>query len=194
MALEQLQGQGLPDEELVRLCQERLPDDPRAFHVLVERHRGYVISVAYRFLGNLHDAEEAAQEVFLKAYRGLPAFRCESAFSTWLYRITINTCKNELRHRSCRPTLLDSDLESLGFFLPPEPSAEDSALAHEQNDAVQEALDGLSVNDREALILRDVEDLSYQEIAQVLGISLSAAKMRVRRARQAFREVYSRET
>lgn len=191
MAIEQPQGQDLLDKELVRLCQERLPDDPRAFHLLVERHRGHVVSVAYRFLGNLHDAEEAAQEVFLKAYRGLPTFRCESSFSTWLYRIVINTCKNELRRRSRRPTLLDPDLESLDFFLPPEPSAEDSALAHEQNDAIQGALDRLSANDREALILRDVEDLSYQEIAQVLGISLSAAKMRVRRARLAFRKLYS---
>jgi RNA polymerase sigma-70 factor (ECF subfamily) len=156
----------------------------------VDRYRDQVINTAYRFLGDPHDAEEMAQEVFLKVYRGLPAFRAESSFSTWLYRITVNTCKNELRRRSRQPTLLDPDLESLGILLPTVPSAEEVLIAHQQRDAIQETLNRLSVADREALILRDVQGFSYQEIAEVLGIGLSAAKMRVRRARLAFRELY----
>jgi RNA polymerase sigma-70 factor (ECF subfamily) len=157
----------------------------------VDRYRDQVINTTYRFLGDLHDAEEMAQEVFLKVYRGLPAFRAESSFSTWLYRITFNTCKNELRRRRRQPTLLDPDLESLGILLPTMPSAEEVVIAHQQRDAIQETLNRLSVADREALILRDVQGFSYQEIAEVLGIGLSAAKMRVRRARLAFRELYS---
>jgi len=118
-------GQGLSDEELMRLCQERLPGDPRPFRTLMARYRDQVMNTAYRFLGDPHDAEDVAQEVFLKVYRGLSDFRAESSFSTWLYRITINTCKNELRRRSRQPTLLEPDgstelaqvLESLGILL-----------------------------------------------------------------------------
>jgi RNA polymerase sigma-70 factor (ECF subfamily) len=190
MRAELTYGQGLSDEELVRLCQKQLPGDPRPFRALMDRYCDQVINTAYRFLGDPHDAEEVAQEVFLKVYRGLPAFRSESSFSTWLYRITVNTCKNELRRRSRQPTLLDPDLESVGIPLPAVPSAEEVVIARQERDAIQETLNCLSVTDRETLILRDVQGLSYQEIAEVLGISLSAAKMRVRRARLAFRELY----
>jgi RNA polymerase sigma-70 factor (ECF subfamily) len=152
--VEQPCDQNVSDEELARLCQERLPGDPRPFHALVARYRDQVINTAYRFLGDLHDAEDVAQEVFLKAYRGLPDFRATSAFSTWLYRI----------------------------------------MVRQQRDAIQDTLDRLNEANREALILRDVQGLSYQEISAVLEIGLSAAKMRVRRARLAFRERYSPET
>lgn len=194
MQTEPTYGQGLSDEELICLCRERLPGDPRPFHTLVARYRDQVMNTAYRFLGNLHDAEDVAQEVFLKIYHGLPNFRAASSFSTWLYRIAVNTCKNELRRRSRQPTLLEPDLENLGAPLPAAPSPEQAVTTREQRDAIQETLDRLSETDREALILRDVQNLSYREIAEVLGIGLSAAKMRVQRARLAFRELYGRET
>ena len=191
--MEQSRNQGVSDEELVRLCQERLPGDSRPFHALVARYRDQVMNTAHRFLGDPHDAEDVTQEVFLKVYRGLLAFRAESSFSTWLYRITVNTCKNELRHRSRQPTLLEPDLESLGILLPAAPSAEQAVTTREQRDAIQETLDRLSETDLEALILRDIQGLSYREIATVLGIGLSAAKMRVRRARLAFQELHRQE-
>jgi RNA polymerase sigma-70 factor (ECF subfamily) len=194
MRAEPTYDQSLSDEELIRLCQERLPGDPRAFYALVTRYRDRVISTAYRFLGDPRDAEDMAQEVFLKVYRGLPGFRGESSFSTWLYRIAVNTFENELRRRSRRPTLLEPDLESLDFVLPPTPSAEQTTIDHERQDVIQETLNQLSESHREALILHDVQGLSLQEIAEVLDIGLSAAKMRVRRARLAFRELYPRET
>ena len=194
MRAESTYSQSLPDEELIRLCQERLPGDPRPFYALVVRYRDRVMNTAHRILGDPRDAEDMAQEVFLKVYRGLPDFRGESSFSTWLYRITINACKNELRRRSRRPTLLEPDLESLGLLLPAAPSTEQAVTTREQRDAIQETLDRLSETDREALILRDVQDLSCQEIAETLGTGLSAAKMRVQRARLAFRELYGRET
>jgi RNA polymerase sigma-70 factor (ECF subfamily) len=181
------------DEELVSLWQERLPGDPRPFRILMARYRDEVVNTAYRFLGDPRDAEDAAQDVFLKVYRGLPDFRAEASFSTWLYRITVNTCKNELRRRSRHPTLLTPDLESLGVHLPTTPSAEQTVIAHGRRDAIQETIGQLSETHREALILRDIQGLSYQEIAEVLEIGLSAAKMRVRRARLAFRDLYTQE-
>jgi RNA polymerase sigma-70 factor (ECF subfamily) len=192
--VEQSHDQNVSDEELARLCQERLPGDSRPFHALVTRYRDRVMNTAYRFLGDFHDAEDLAQEVFLKVYRGLPDFRATSSFSTWLYRITVNTCRNELRRRSRRPSFLEPDLEGLGIPLPATLSVEQVVIVHEQRDAIQNTLNRLSETDREALILRDVQGLSYQEIAAMLGISLSAAKMRMRRARLAFRELYSPET
>jgi len=131
--------------------------------------------------------------VFLKVYRGLADFRATSSFSTWLYRITVNTCRNELRRRSRRPSLLEPDLEGLGIPLPTTPSVEQVIIVHEQRDAIQDTLDRLNETDREALTLRDVQGLSYREIAEVLEIDLSAAKMRVRRARLAFQELYRQE-
>jgi RNA polymerase sigma-70 factor (ECF subfamily) len=193
MQTEPIYGQGLSDEELIHLCQERLLGDPRPFHTLVARYRDRVINTAYRLLGDLHDAEDVAQEVFLKVYRGRVNFQAASSFSTWLYRITVNTCKNELRRRSRRPSLLEPDLESLGIRLPTAPSVEQDVIAREQRDIIQGTLDRLSETDREALILRDVQGLSYPEIVEVLGIGLSAVKMRVRRARLAFQERYRQE-
>lgn len=192
--MEHPRDQTVSDEELVRLCQRRLPGDSRPFRALVDRYRDRVINTAYRFLSNSRDAEDAAQRVFLKIYRGLSGFRAESSFSTWLYTITVNTCKNELRRCSRRPTLLEPDLESLGLTLPANPSAEQIIIARERRDIIQETIEQLSETYREALILREFQGLSYQAIAEVLGIGLSAAKMRVRRARLAFRELYSRET
>ncbi len=192
--MEQSCDQGVSDEELIRLCQQRLPGDPRPFRTLVARYRDQVMNTAYRFLGDPYDAEDVAQEVFLKVYRALHDFRAEASFSTWLYTITVNTCKNKLHRRSRRPSLLEPDLESLGILLPTAPSAEQIVIAREQRDVIQETLDQLSETHREPLILRDIQGLTYQEIAEVLGIGLSAAKMRVRRARLAFQELYWRET
>jgi len=194
MSLATRMYQDASDEELVRLCQKRLPGDLRPFHALVNRYRDRVINISYRFLSDPHDAEDVAQEIFLKIYRGLPDFQARSSFSTWLYTITSNTCKNRLRRRDRRPSLLEPDLESLGIRLPKNPSTEQFVIARERRDAIQETLEELSETYREALILRDIQGLSYREISKVLEIGLSAAKMRVRRARLAFQKLYERKT
>jgi RNA polymerase sigma-70 factor (ECF subfamily) len=151
--------------------------DEHAFAELVRRHQARVYRVALRMLGSDADAQDAAQETFVSAWRGLPRFRGDSAAATWLYRIVTNRCLNRLASR--RPESgVDAD------ELPGE--ARDPALLVEQRarlDAISRAVAMLPDEQRAALVLRDYEGLAYEEIADVLRISLGAVKSRIHRAR-----------
>lgn len=152
--------------------------DVEAFAELVRRYQAAVYRVALRMLGSAADAEDAAQEAFVQAWRGLGRFRGDSAVSTWLYRIVTNRCLNALAAR--RPT------EPLDFEVP-SPGGDPAGIAeqHERFGAVAGTVAALPGEQRAALVLRDFEGLSYEEIAQVLGVSLAAVKGRVHRARLA---------
>jgi len=153
--------------------------DVEAFAVLVRRHQAAVYRVALRILGSTSDAEDAVQEAFVQAWRGLARFRGESAVSTWLYRIVTNRCLNVLAAR--RPT------EPLDFEVPAADG--DPALIaehHERFAAVARVVGALPAEQRAALVLRDFEGLSYDEVGEVLGVSLAAVKGsrgRIHRAR-----------
>ncbi len=181
----------LSDTDLVHLCQARGAKDDRPFTELFHRYRIKIWRICYRFTGNAADADDLTQEVFFKAYRGLPAFESRSSFKTWLHRIALNTCQNELRNRRRRPALAETPMEDFEETLAGEPlrnGAGEKALTWQQ---INQLLGSVREEDREALYLRDVEDRPFSEIAETLGISLSAAKMRVYRTRLEIQKAYT---
>ena len=179
----------LSDQELIELSLKRGAKDNRPFSELFRRHHAVVWRVCYRFMTNSQDAEDMTQEVFFKAYRKLSQFEGRSSLSTWLYRIAVTTCLNEKRRRSRRPALSSTPLDDMIESLPAE-SSEEECLTQIQQGRLIEALAQLRETQRQVLFLRDFEQLSYKEIAQRLGLSLSATKMRIQRARLALQSIY----
>ncbi|MCO5183715.1 MAG: RNA polymerase sigma factor [Anaerolineae bacterium] len=180
----------LDDDQLVLLCLNRGQRNDRPYQELFRRHNKMVWHICYRFLGNGSDAEDMTQEVFFKAYRNLEKFEGRSLFKTWIYRIAVNTCQNELRRRSRRPQESQTELEVATEFIP---SAETVDQTYDQlalSELLADALNALRPSEREIIILKDVEERPYADIADIMNISLSAAKMRVQRARLALQREY----
>lgn len=178
----------VPDEELVELAKRAGDGDLRPFNRLVERHRGKVLANCRYLTRAAADSEDLAQEVFLKAFFALERFEGRSSFSTWLQRIKINHCLNYLDVQSRRAAVdVDhpniSDREELRVA----PTAEVRVQALSDRERILLVLDSLSETLRVPLVLCDADGASYQEIADHLGIGLSAVKMRIKRAREEFR-------
>jgi RNA polymerase sigma-70 factor (ECF subfamily) len=183
-------GHHLSDEELVALCQERLPGDPRPFSALVNRYQERVMATCLRLMGNRTDAEDQAQEVFIRVYRGIRNFEGRAKFSTWLFQITTNTCRTALKKRGRRLQLKENLLSDPEILFSPANLLEEAALVQVETGMVTQALQMLSEEERVILTLRETDELSYREIADTLDIGLSAAKMRVMRARLALKHAY----
>ncbi|HEY42738.1 MAG TPA: RNA polymerase sigma factor [Anaerolineae bacterium] len=177
----------LTDQALVDLCKTRGAKDDRPFEELFRRHQAAVWRVCYYFLGDALDAEDIVQDVFFKAYRGLPGFEGRASFRTWLNQIAINTCKNELRMRSRRPAVVEEELGDMKAPIEMAGGSDQRWQAMTGREELAQALEMLHPDQFTALQLRDLESRSYAEVAHVLGISQSAAKMRVQRARLALR-------
>lgn len=175
------------DERLIELALDRGDRDDRPFAELFRRHHNNVWRLCYRYLKDPQDAEDLTQEVFFRAYRALHAFEGKAAFKTWLYRIAANACLNELRRRQRQPVLAQPTFEDMEPALPATLGVEAEALSQT---TLREAWRRLAPHEREVLYLREVEDCSYEEIAARLGIGLSAAKMRVQRARRALQAAF----
>ena len=188
--------ENLQAEALVRLCQQMLPEDTRAFEALVAQFKGRVFATAYRLMGDRNDAEDQAQEVFIKVYRGINDLDDPSGVASWIYRITVNTCFDALgkRQRSPSTTTLtgagpdeDTDMQ---YADTQTMTPEEAALQRELRACLEGTLQQLGLPDRAALVLRDVEGRPYQEIADTFAIGLSAVKMRIHRARLAFQQLF----
>ncbi len=156
------------DAALVAAC---LAGSAEAFDLIVERHRRSVYQLCYRFVGNHEDASDAAQDVFLRAYRGLKHFKGQAAFSTWLYRIGVNACLNRLSSRPPTGEPLDRITPAANA---PDPAAR--LLGEERAKRVRNAIARLPRKQRLTLILRTYQDLSHQEIAAIIGSSVGAVK------------------
>lgn len=187
-------SEALTDEILIERSKN---GDLEAFELLVRRYESKVYTIAYRFLGNHADASDLAQETFLRLYQALPGFRGESSFMTWLYRVTANACRDEIRRRH-KHQLVSLDAgdgtggiqnvhHAGGCILSPEEAVE----RKEFNEVVQQCLNNLSEEHRLVLVMREIQGMSYEEIASVLQCSLGTVKSRLSRARQAFKEKFS---
>jgi RNA polymerase sigma-70 factor (ECF subfamily) len=161
------------DSILVRAAQN---GDVDAFEELVRRYQTNIYRVALRMLGSSADAQDAVQETFVRAWRALPRFRHDSAVSTWLYRIVTRRALDKIASRRTTGTLDEVDLGS-------GPDPVQAAEHQERLRAVRQAIAKLPPEQRAALVLREFEGLSYQEVAQVLGASVPAIKTRIHRAR-----------
>lgn len=182
-------------EELVLWCQRTLPDDTRAFEALVALYKRSVFTTAYRLMADRQEAEDQAQEVFLKIFRGIKKLSEPATLPAWVHRITVNTCLDALEKRKRRPATSpflqgegdgehDRDYEDTRALSPAE-SLEDAELRR----CLESALARLDPEGRGVIVLRDVEGLSYEEVAAALKIGLSAVKMRIHRARLAVQKL-----
>ncbi|MGH7163292.1 MAG: RNA polymerase sigma factor [Planctomycetota bacterium] len=167
--------------------------DDGAFSVLVQRHKDAVMNLTYRYLGNRADAEDLAQEVFLRVYRARKGYRPDAKFSTWLYRVAVNACLNEVRSRKSRPThraaALNAGDGEIGAALPDarNEAPPEAAAREELRAAVRNAVDALPERQRLALLLNKFHGLGYQEMAGALDLSVPAVKSLLVRARESVR-------
>jgi RNA polymerase sigma-70 factor, ECF subfamily len=162
------------DAELVSAC---LGGHREAFDVIVERHRRQVYQLCYRFVGNHEDASDLAQDVFIRAYRGLKNFRGRSSLGTWLYRIGVNVCLNRVGTKSPRVEGLEKLIATSDERMSSrEESASDALLRQERAAEVRAAIAKLPRKQRATLILRVYHELPHEQIAAILGSSVGAVK------------------
>ena len=164
--------------------------DRAAFDVLVLRYQHKVLKLIMRYIRDAAEAEDVAQEAFMKAYRALPAFRGDSAFYTWLYRIAINTAKNSLVSSKRRPLTYDLDLQDpeqydLQARLLESETPEGLLLTEEIRRTVDAAIEALPEELRTAIMLRELDGLSYEEIASTMDCPVGTVRSRIFRAREA---------
>lgn len=182
------------DEGLIK---DFLSGDARAFDLLVLRHKDGVFNLCYRYLGNYSDAEDCAQDVFVKVYRSLHKFRFESGFLTWVFRIAVNTCKNrfvKVEYRQDKASVrLDASKDTgegeLAFQMDDgRPSPHDELIMRGEQQQIQSAIDSLAEEFKEVVILRDVEGISYEEISDITGYNPGTVKSKISRGRKHLRE------
>ncbi|MDA2927856.1 sigma-70 family RNA polymerase sigma factor [Acidobacteria bacterium AH-259-G07] len=177
----------LLEKELIQRCQR---GDQEAFREVFKRYQHKIFRLCYHFAGDGSDAEEITQEIFLKMYLSIGQFDLRSGFYTWLFRIAVNECLQHRRKKAARKVPLDERALSLSVR---ETLPLDSLLSHEKQAQVQKALEKLPGKYRLALLLKEIEGLSYREIARIFGVSEGTVASRLNRAREQFRRVYQKE-
>jgi len=184
----------ISDEDLMLLVQE---GKSQAFDVLVGRYKNKLYAYLYRLLGDAGEAEEFAQETFVKAYVHADKYRTIARFSTWLYTIATNLVRNRLRNVKRRPAMVslwsgDHDAEGDGRWLELRDDSQRPDENMERNnlrELIQQAIDRIPSKYRAAFVLREIDDLSYEEIAAVTGLRLGTVRSRINRARAHFRRL-----
>jgi RNA polymerase sigma-70 factor (ECF subfamily) len=193
----------LPDELESRLIERLVARDERAFNELVRAYQRRVHALVLRMLGNPAEAEDLAQEVFVQVFKAIGTFRGESKLSTWIYRIAINLCKNRAKYLRVRHSDEQDELGAIEERVPLGAARRANVGAVERPDEmmagkqvehiVQKAILQLEPSFRECLVLRDVEELSYEEIEEITGLPAGTVKSRIHRARAQLREAVELE-
>lgn len=158
--------------------------DEKAFEKLVIDNQNRVYSVCMGMLKNPHDAQDASQETFLKAYRHIRNFRGQSSVETWLTKIAMNVCLDEIRSR--RDTVPLNE----GFDVPDTETAESRVLARESQQAVRRALEQLPSDQRAVVVLRDIKGFSYEEVCDILNLNIGTVRSRLHRARERLKKIF----
>lgn len=184
----------LRERLLIRRLRER---DEKAFREIVEQYSDRVFNLTYRMLGNREEAEDLAQEVFITVFKSIDSFRGDSKFSTWLYRVTANHCKNRIKYLARRHDRRQSEFEEGVLRQNPEsqltaptpsPRPDKHLEGVELERIMQECLASLEEEQRMVIVLRDIEELSYKEICEVTNLPEGTVKSRLHRARLALRQ------
>ena len=176
------------------LVEKAVQGDEMAFATLVEQYSSRIYSVCFSFLSNRQDAEDCAQETFIKAYRALDKFNYKASFYTWIYRIAVNSCHDYRRkHYKTTVVSLNQDLETEDSSVTMQiaddkPLPDEIAESHEMKAMVQQEIEQLPDYLAQILILRDIESLSYQELADILNLNIGTVKSRLARARKQLME------
>lgn len=177
------------------IIQRAIVGDTGAFEQLVVRYQTQVYNLAYRMVNQEADAQDLAQEAFIRAWRALSSFQFSSQFSTWLYRLTTNICidflRAQKRNKTVSMTVLQDEEAQQWDMEDAAPLPEEQMIDREQHDAMEQAIAELDEEYREVLILRVVNECSYQQIAQVLDIREGTVKSRLSRAREQLRKKLS---
>ena len=179
----------MTDEQIVDRVRK---GETRLFDQLVRRYQDPVYGMAARFMGGGADAEDVAQEVFLKVFRGLAGFKGEAKFSTWLYRVTFNLCADWLR-RNRKPGRKAVAIEEAGEVRDGRVDLERSLLESEERERVNRALASLDERYRSVIVLLYYQKLPYEEIATILGVPVKTVETRLYRARKMLREALGQE-
>ena len=177
------------DEE--KLIKRAVKGDAAAFNELLGQHEKRMYAVCLRMCGNHEDAQDCLQEAMLRVYRAISGFKGQSSFSTWLYRVTMNACLDELRKRKNKlSTSLDGMLDAGWSPADERDTPEKHVLSAEKRTVIQQTIAELPEDMRSAIVLRDIQGFSYDEIAQMLEINVGTIKSRISRGREKLREKF----
>lgn len=177
----------ITDEEIIRKC---LNGEREVYRVFVERYQDKIFNLIYRYVGSYDSAQDIAQEAFVKAFESLGSFRNDARFSTWLYRIAVNKCKDFLKDRRRDDVSLERvAAPASSRYSSPFVGPEEGFLRRERATNINKAILALSPMYREAFLLRHMEGLSYNEMRKILGLPINTLKMRVFRARKSLRRM-----
>lgn len=171
------------------LIQRAINGDESAYKQLMENYRGAIYNLLYKMVHNREETEDLVQEAFMKAFKALPSFNEEYAFSTWLYKIAVNNCIDHIRKKRLKTYSLDKPIRAKDGELEREfpdvsMSPDKGILSREKSKLIAQAIDELPENYKTVIVLRHNEEKSYEEIAQILDIPLGTVKARIFRARE----------
>lgn len=180
------------DELLLRRAQK---GDAEAFEELMAAQESRMYAIALRMMGNREDAQDCAQEAMVRIYRAMGSFKGQSSLATWIYRITMNTCLDELRRRKVRKvTSLDTLVESGWSPTDKGETPEEYGLRSEKQTVLNDAIQSLPDDMRAAIVLRDIKGYTYDEIADILNANVGTIKSRISRGRERLREILSKHS